>query len=115
MVRGVRRFVLGSVSLAAAGALAGCGGWFFAEREPWRRDAEVACLASGAVKEGPGKVHIAAITGPGICGADYPFKISILGESAPLGYGDEPRPPSPIAGSGMPRWPIAAPAPAETR
>ena len=39
----------GSFVLAA---LAGCGGgWFLEQREPWRHEAEVACLKSGAVKE----------------------------------------------------------------
>src|SRR5438477_10289643 len=111
MVRGVRRFVLGSVSLAAAGALAGCGGWFFAEREPWRRDAEVACLNSGLVKEGPGKVRIEPINGPGVCGADYPIRVSSLGESALLGYGDEPRPTSGIPRTAAPQWPVVQPPP----
>ena len=47
--------------------------------------------------------HVAAITGPGVCGADYPLRVSVLGESATLGYGDEPRPPSAIAGAASPR------------
>jgi hypothetical protein len=92
MVRGVRGLLLGSFSLIALGALTGCGGWFFAEREPWRLDAEVACVNSGAIQEGPSKVRIAAINGPGVCGAEYPFKVSVLGESAILNYVDEPRP-----------------------
>ena len=36
-----------------------------------RHDAEVECLNSGAVKEGPGIVRIEPIRGPGICGADF--------------------------------------------
>ncbi|HET7850116.1 MAG TPA: extensin, partial [Pseudolabrys sp.] len=59
-------------------ALAGCGRGFmhFGEREPWRRDAEIACLKSGDVKLGAGAVQIKPIEGPGICGADFPLKVS---------------------------------------
>ena len=50
MTRGVRLYLVGSFVLVS---LAGCGRGFFqsAEREPWRAEAEVACLKSGAVKE----------------------------------------------------------------
>jgi hypothetical protein len=82
----------------------------FAEREPWRHEAEVACLKSGAVREGAGLVRIAPIEGPGICGADFPLKVAALGESAALGFADEPpRPPGAIPGALQPPWPIAAP------
>jgi len=68
------------------------------EREPWRREAEVACLNSGTVKESPGIVKISPIEGPGMCGADFPLKVSALGEGAALGYINEPvRPPGSIA------------------
>ena len=93
MSRGVRWFFIGSVVLVT---LAGCGRGFFqyAEREPWRREAEVACLNSGTVKEGAGLVRISPIEGPGMCGADFPLKVSALGEGSALGYVDEPvRPP----------------------
>jgi hypothetical protein len=60
------------------------------------------------VKESPERVRISAISGPGMCGADFPIRVSALGESAPLGYDDEPvRPPGALAGSGMPQhWPV---------
>jgi hypothetical protein len=82
------------------------------EREPWRREAEVACLNSGTVKESPGIVKISPIEGPGMCGADFPLKVSALGEGAALGYINEPvRPPGSIAGASppapQPRWPIS--------
>ena len=53
MTRGVRLYLVGSFVLVS---LAGCGRGFFqsAEREPWRAEAEVACLKSGAVKESAG-------------------------------------------------------------
>jgi hypothetical protein len=64
----------------------------------------VACLKSGAVREGPGKVRINAIGGS-MCGADFPMKVSALGESRVLGYSDL-RPPAGMPnGSSQPRWP----------
>ena len=108
MSRGVQWSLFGSAVVAALIALAGCSHYLFAEREPWRHDAEVACLNSGAVKESPERVRISAISGPGICGADFPLRVSALGDSAPLGYDDEPvRPPSAIPNAAMPqRWPV---------
>ncbi len=109
MTPGVRWFLVGSVALMT---LAGCGRsiFQFAQREPWRRDAELACLNSGTVKEGAGVVRIAPIEGPGICGADFPLKVSALGESPVLGYADEViRPPAGIPGASRaapePPWP----------
>jgi len=105
MTRGVRWYLVGSIVLVS---LAGCGrGFFQAEREPWRAEAEVACLKSGAVKESPEIVRIDPISGPGACGADYPLRVSALGESSSTyGFVDEDlRPPMPIGN--QPPWPIA--------
>jgi Extensin-like protein C-terminus len=111
MTRGVRLYLVGSLVLVS---LAGCGRGFFqsAEREPWRAEAEVACLKSGAVKETPELVRIDPISGPGVCGAEFPLKVAALGEgSSSFGYNDELRPPGSIGN--QPRWPIQAfPAPA---
>jgi hypothetical protein len=113
MASGVRCYLLGSAALAGLAMLAGCGGLSFAEREAWRGEAEVQCLSAGSVKEGPGIVRLSPIRGPGICGAEYPLKVSLLGDSAPLGF-DDPRPPGAIP-SGPSNWPIrsrdAAPPP----
>ena len=99
MAWGARWYLVGSIVLGVLGVLAGCsGGNMFAEREPWRREAEVQCLNAGAVREGPGVVRIRSIQGPGVCGADFPFKVSMLGESSPLGYSDDLRPPGDIPG-----------------
>ncbi len=108
MTRGVRWSLVSSVVLVALMALAGCSHYWLAEREPWRHDAEIACLNSGAVKESPQRVRISAINGPGLCGADYPLRVSALGESGPLGYDDEPlRPPSVIPDGSLPQhWPV---------
>ncbi|HKS87691.1 MAG TPA: extensin, partial [Pseudolabrys sp.] len=73
---------LSIVGAALLLALAGCGrSFFFGEREPWRHDAEVECLKSGVVKLGAGVVRMEPIEGPGMCGADFPLKVSALGES----------------------------------
>jgi len=65
MTRGVRWYLVGSFVLVS---LAGCGRGFFqsAEREPWRAEAEIACLKSGAVKENAELVRINPISGPGV-------------------------------------------------
>ncbi|RXH29200.1 MULTISPECIES: extensin family protein [Bradyrhizobium] len=105
MTRGVRLYLVGSIVLVS---LAGCGrGFFQAEREPWRAEAEAACLKSGAVKEGPDLVRIDPISGPGMCGAEFPLKVAALGEaSGSYGFADEElRPPGSIGG--QPRWPVA--------
>jgi len=118
MTRRVRFCLFGAVAVGALGALAGCGGhYLFAEREPWRHEAELQCINSGVVKEGAGKVRISPIDGPGVCGADFPLKVSSLGDNVPLSYDDEPRPPGAVpnaAGQAPPRWPIAQPRPAAT-
>ena len=111
MTRGVRWYLVGSFVLVALIALAGCSHYMLAEREPWRHDAEIACLNSGAVKESPTRVRISSISGPGACGADYPLRVSALGESGPLGYSDEaPVPPGAIPNASMPQhWPVTQP------
>jgi hypothetical protein len=102
---------VGRFSLVAAVALvmlAGCGrGFFQGERAPWRHEAEVQCLSSGAVKIGAGDVRIEPIEGPGICGMDFPLKVSMLGEPPRLSFADDLRPPADIPQtSAMPRWPV---------
>ena len=108
----------GGVGLYFAGAgvllaLAGCGRSFMSgERAPWRHQAEIACMKSGAVKVGAGVVQIEPIEGPGMCGADFPLKVAALGEgSAAISYSDDMRPPGSIPANSaqMPRWPINEP------
>src|ERR1700740_1776980 len=105
MTRGVRLYLVGSLVLVS---LAGCGRGLFqtAEREPWRAAAEAACLKSGAVKEGPDLVRIDPISGPGVCGAEFPLKVAALGEaSGSFGFADDDlRPPANIGNA--PPWPI---------
>jgi Extensin-like protein C-terminus len=107
MTRGVRLYLVGSFVLVS---LAGCGRGFFqsAEREPWRAEAEIACLKSGAVKESAELVRISPISGPGVCGAEFPLKVAALGESSgSFGFADDPRPPRDVAN--QPRWPMSRP------
>jgi hypothetical protein len=108
MTRGVRLYLVGSFVLVS---LAGCGRGFFqsAEREPWRTEAEIACLKSGAVKENAELVRISPISGPGVCGAEYPLKVAALGESSgSYGFADESLRPSAGIGN-QPRWPVSRP------
>jgi hypothetical protein len=99
------------VGLAFLGTLAGCGRSFLymEEREPWRHEAEVQCLKSGAVKEGPALVRISPIDGPGMCGADFPLKVAALGENPAMAFADDVRPPGaiPKPGTSQPRWPVS--------
>src|SRR6201999_3087873 len=109
MTRGVCWYLVGSFVLVS---LAGCGhGFFSAEREPWRAEAEAACLKSGVVREGPDIVRIDPISGPGACGADFPLRVSALGEgTSSFGFADEDlRPPAAIGN--QPRWPTRQPPP----
>jgi hypothetical protein len=109
----VRWYLVGTLMLLAlAGSLAGCGrGWLqFAEREPWRAEAEKACLNSGTVRETANLVRISPISGPGVCGAEFPLKVAALGETSAMGYVADMRPPGAIPNAGsQPRWPGAQP------
>ncbi len=107
MKRGVCLYLVGSLALIS---LAGCGrGLFqFQTREPWRAEAEVACLKSGVVRETADLVRVKPIDGPGICGAEYPLKVAVLGETnMRLGFANDLRPPGSIGGGAtQPRWPV---------
>jgi hypothetical protein len=104
MSRGVQWLLVCFILPIALIALAGCSHFLFAEREPWRHDAEIACLNTGAVKETPQRVRISAISGPGICGMDYPVRVAALGDNPPLAYdADPPRPPGNIPTGALPR------------
>jgi hypothetical protein len=113
MTRGVRLYLVGSFVLVS---LAGCGRGLFQseEREPWRAEAEIACLKSGAVKESADVVRIDPISGPGICGAEFPLKVAALGEtSSSFGFADDDlRPPASIGN--QPRWPVSQPPPPQS-
>ncbi len=103
MTRGVGFYLAGSLVLVV---LSGCGrGFMTAEREPWRAEAEKACLKSGAVKETAELVRVDPISGPGMCGAEFPLKVAALGEgNSSLGFADDIRPPGSIGN--QPRWQV---------
>ena len=101
-------YLVGSFVLVS---LAGCGRGIFqsAEREPWRAEAEIACLKSGAVKENADLVRINPISGPG----RLRRRISAQGRGARRSQRhawfcrDDLRPPGGIIGN-QPRWPVVA-------
>jgi hypothetical protein len=104
-----RWYLVGTLVLVA---LVGCARNWVAEREAWRHEAEVACLKSGSVKEGPAIVRADPIQGPGMCGADFPLKVAALGDSPVMGFADM-RPPGSIPGASNAaptlRWPVQPP------
>ena len=103
MARGVARYLVGSFVVLG---LAACGKMMFAERDAWRHEAEVACLKTGQVKESASLARIQPITGPGMCGADFPLKVAAIGEGSAIGFADELRPPGGIPGA-VARQPLA--------
>jgi hypothetical protein len=110
MASRLRKCLAGFVVAVGLGALAACsGGGFMGEREPWRKEAESRCIGAGSVREGPGVVRVSAINGPGMCGADFPFKVSALGVPMAMSFGDDLRPPGLIPNGtrgAPPRWPV---------
>ena len=66
------------ISCFALASLAGCGFVERAERPAWRGQAESACLAQKSVQVSSTMRAMSAISGPGICGAEHPFKVSAL-------------------------------------
>jgi hypothetical protein len=106
MTRRVSWYLVGSLVLVS---LAGCGrGFFTAEREPWRAEAEAACMKSGTVKESATLVRVSPISGPGACGAEYPLKVAALGGGdVAMSYTGALRPPGGIPNvASQPRWPV---------
>lgn len=106
MLRVLRDRWRAAAGLALLAVLAGCAGHYIVQREPWRKDAEVACLKSGTIKESGTIVRVEPINGPGMCGADFPFKVAALGDTAMLGYSGELRPPGSVPSAGPQRWPV---------
>lgn len=63
--------------VGAALVLASCGSssYFVAEEEPWRDNAEIACLRSGAVQASAFIAQQPELDGPSVCGAVRPFVV----------------------------------------
>ena len=75
----MRRGCVAFGALALIGVLlVGCGRSAFETREPWRAQAEEACLAAKLVQPSAYMSRAAEIDGPGVCGITYPFKASAL-------------------------------------
>lgn len=73
----MRRGLVAFVALSLVGlGLTGCGLFRFEQREPWRAQAEEACLSQRLVQPSAYVALSSKIDGPGVCGMDYPFKIA---------------------------------------
>ncbi|MGP9821271.1 extensin-like domain-containing protein [Salinarimonas sp. NSM] len=73
-----RRVSTGLLAASLALALSGCGWFEVEEREPWRSQAEVACLARQDVRPTAYMSQRPRLDGPGTCGIDKPFEITAL-------------------------------------
>ena len=63
-------------------ALGGCGVFQRQQRPAWRAQAENICLAQKLVHVSAYVQPAPAIDGPGICGAEHPFRVTALQEGA---------------------------------
>ncbi len=77
MWRGAVRY---SVFSGVLVLLSGCGLFDFEQREPWRDEAEQACLAAKAVKVSAYVEPAREIDGPGACGMLRPFRLSAVAD-----------------------------------
>ena len=71
----MRRAFVAYLGLALTGiGLVGCGRFSFEAREPWRRQAEEACLAAKHVQPTEYMSFSKEIDGPGTCGITWPIR-----------------------------------------
>jgi hypothetical protein len=76
----MRKGLVAFTALALTGlGLTGCGLFRFDQREPWRVQAEEACLRERQVTPSAYMSRSSPIDGPGACGISYPFKVSAFG------------------------------------
>ncbi|MGJ3263959.1 MAG: extensin family protein [Salinarimonas sp.] len=73
-----RRVSTGLLASVLVLALSGCGWFEVEEREEWRSQAEVACLAREDVRPSAYMSQRPRLDGPGTCGIDKPFEITAL-------------------------------------
>lgn len=78
-----RLTIFAGLSLTIAATVVACSGLRREQRAEWRAQAEIACIRSGKVRETPYVKISKSINGPGVCGADYPVKVSALTSSVP--------------------------------
>lgn len=73
----MRRVLVASLALSLVGlSLVGCGRFGAEQREPWRTEAEQACLSQKRVQPSAYMSLATEIDGPGVCGISQPFKIA---------------------------------------
>jgi hypothetical protein len=84
MLRAMWRKSCSIVAITSVALLASCSSkpYFVAKNEPWRRDYEVACLKSGAVRESAFVSGGPSINGPSVCGAVRPFTLQATANGA---------------------------------
>ncbi len=90
MARGVVRYLV--VPLVALGVF-GCRVYDFAEREPWRNEAEQRCLAANPIRASS-YLEPAAEIGRGACGMTQPFRVAAIGDGTLSGARAQPAPQS---------------------
>src|ERR671916_553000 len=79
----MRRGLVAFFALSLVGlGVTGCGLFRFEQREPWRAQAEEACLSQRLVQPSAHMALSSKIDGPGVCGMDYPFKVSAFNNGA---------------------------------
>lgn len=79
----MRRGCVAFLALAfVVAGLVGCGRFAFEAREPWRQQAEEACLSAGLVTASAAMTPIGEIDGPGTCGISHPFRVSALADGS---------------------------------
>jgi hypothetical protein len=75
----MRRSVLAFLALGLVGlGVTGCAINRFEQREPWRAQAEEACLAQKLVVPTEFVAPVAEIDGPGVCGMTHPFRLTAV-------------------------------------
>nr|WP_112662929.1 extensin family protein [Microvirga flavescens] len=79
----MRRGLVAFFALTLVGlGITGCGLFRFEQREPWRTQAEEACLSQQMVTQTAYMSLSSKINGPGACGMDYPFKVAAFSEGS---------------------------------
>ena len=79
----MRRGSVAFLALTLIGlGVTGCGLFRYEQREPWRAQAEEACLSQRLVQPSAYMSRASAIDGPGTCGISYPFKVAAFAEGS---------------------------------
>lgn len=83
LLKRARRIAVAVATLVLIGlGMSGCGQFRGEQREPWRLQAEEACLASKQVKITSAIVSSSPVDGPGACGISHPFKVSAFADGS---------------------------------